>query len=246
MKYKKPFATALLILTSLVIAPNVRAEDPASFKISGVPRIKQMTNYCGPACLAAVLQYQGKNIAQDAIGKAVYDPTTGSTNGADMLIYARDNGLAAYSYNTSIEGVKRKISAGVPVIVLQQNSTKDSSGHYRVLTGFDDKLKKFNVMDPYYDNITEMTYSECERLWNRMGHWALLVMPKDKDHFKSELDEQNPVVHMDLSFAWFKHKNYADALQEANTALKLEPGNVFAKSLLRKIKSAMAAQAKQL
>ena len=220
------------------------AGSPKAFKIEGVQRIKQITNYCGPAALASVMRYLGRDVDQEAVGKEVYDKASGATSGSDLLLFARDSGFAAYSWNSGIDDAKKKIAAGLPVLVLQENSLTDSSGHYRVLTGYDDASSKFYAMDPYYDDITELSYSKCERLWNSTGHWALLVVPIARDKFKEELDTRNPVVHMDLSYAKYKHKDYNDALKEANLALTLEPGNSYALSIAGKIRTAMGAGAK--
>jgi len=242
MRLKKTLSTSVFLLLSIVITGRlILAEPPNTYKIDGVPRIKQITNYCGPAALAAVLQHCGENITQQEVGKAVFDPVGRATNGADMLLYARNKGYAAYSWNSSVADAKRKIAAGAPILVLQQNSLKDTSGHYRVLTGYDDTERKFYVVDPYYDDITELAYDKCERLWKPMGYWALVVVPKDKDTFSAELNDRNPVVHMDLSFALYKQKDYTNALKEARAALALEPGNSYTISLLAKINRAMGA-----
>ena len=248
MIISRRLSTSVLLVFSLLVigstARTDRAAAPSEFKCQNVQRIKQMENYCGPACLTAVLQYLGQKITQEDVGKAVYDAKSGATNGADMLLFAIDKGFCAYSWNSSVSDVKAKLADGLPVIVLQQNSLVDTSGHYRVLTGYNDAASKFYVMDPYYDNVTEMTYSQCRRLWDKMGDWALLVVPTDKDTFKDELDLKNPVVHMDLSYAEFKRKSYTDALKEANVALTLEPSNDFAKSMVTRIQRAMGAGAK--
>ena len=245
MLRRTPASTSVVLLLCLfVFCSLVQADAASSAKIVGVPRVKQLPNYCGPACLTAVMQFYGKKITQEEVGRSIYDASSGATSGADLLVCARDDGFAAYSWNSSISDAKGKLDAGVPVIALQQNSLVDTSGHYRVLTGYDDAAGKFYVMDPYYDNITELSYRQCEQLWKSMGFWALLVAPASKDRFKEELDARNPVVHMDLSYAMYKRKHYDDALREAKLALKLEPGNSFATSLVGKIHAATGAGAK--
>jgi hypothetical protein len=209
--------------------------------IDGVPRIKQITNYFGPATVAAVLQSMGETTTQEMVGKAVFNAAGQSTNGADMLYYARSKGYSAYSWNSTIEDAKKKLAAGVPIIVLQQNSTKDTSGHYRVLTGYDDATSKFKVMDPYYDDITELTYTQCERLWKPMGRWALVIVPTAKDTFAKELNDKNPVVHMDMSYALYTRGQYTEAAKEAKMALALEPQNDYSRNMLNKINRAMGA-----
>lgn len=239
MKLNRRITTSIAIALGLLLLATIApADDPASCQLKGVERIKQITNYCGPAVLASVMRFHGKNITQEAIGKEVYDAASGATNGADMLYYARQAGFHAYTWNSNLQDAKRKLLAGIPVIALQQNSPTDVSGHYRVLTGFDDVLGQFTVMDPYYDSIKTLSYDQCERLWRTMGYWSLAVIPADKDKFAAELDEKNPVVHMDLSQALFKRKDYENATKEAKRALELEPGNQFALSMLGKIKGA--------
>lgn len=245
MLYKKPLRTSVLIILGLFLSISLaHTENPKSFKIDGVPRIKQLHNYCGPACVTAVMQHYGEKTTQEEVGKEVYDPLSSATNGADMLFYARQKGYAAYSWNTSLNDVKKKIAEGVPVIVLQQNSNEDTSGHYRILTGYDDAAEKFYVMDPYYDHITELKYSECQKWSAKMGFWALMIAPAEKDKFQNELDAKNPVVHMDLAYANYKRKNYDGALAEANMALDLEPGNRYAVSMVDKIQNAIGAGSK--
>jgi uncharacterized protein len=242
MRLTKTLSTSAFLLLSIALTGRlILAQESNACKIEGVPRIKQITNYCGPAALTSVLQHCGENITQQDVGKAVFDPVGSATNGADMLLYARNKGYSAYSWNSSIADAKLKIAAGAPVLVLQQNSAKDTSGHYRVLTGYDDTQRKFYVMDPYYDDITELSYDQCEKLWKSMGYWALLIVPKDKDCFATELNDRNPVVHMDLSFALYKQKDYSTALKEAKTALALEPGNSYTLSMMQKINRAMGS-----
>jgi predicted double-glycine peptidase len=244
MSHHKRLSICVFVLLSLFV-PSwvVDADMPSAFTIQGMQRIKQLTNYCGPATLAMVLRYYGLDVTQEEIGKIIYDRSSGATNGADMLLYSRERGFAAYSWNSSIDDVKKKLAAGFPVIVLQQNSREDISGHYRILTGYDDSTSVFSVLDPYYE-ITSMSYTECEQLWRRMGHWALLIVPSAKDSFKEELDARNPVVHMDLSTAKFKRGEYREALEEAKLALSLEPHNYYAQSMVNKIQVAMGAGAK--
>lgn len=241
----KRLSTSALILLSLLLPTWVAEADiPNAHQVQGVERIKQLTNYCGPACLASVMRFHGADVTQESIGKVIYDAIGRATNGADMLLYGREHGFAAYSWNTSIRDVKTKLAAGLPVVVLQQNSITDASGHYRVLTGYDDARAEFSVVDPYYDGITRLSYTDCDRLWKKMGYWALLVVPPSKDTFRAELDTKNPVVHMDLSTAKFKRGDFDEALKEARLALGLEPHNTYAKSMVSRIEFAMGAGAK--
>lgn len=239
------FAAFLLVASAISAAAHAHAPEVRSIQIQGVPRVKQMRNYCGPACLASVMRHYGAHISQETIGREVYDSDSGATNGADLLYFARRHGYSAYSWNTSIEDVKRKLSRGTPVIALQQNSLTDASGHYRVLTGCDDDRGVFLVVDPYYDEITEIGYAECRRLWETKGFWALVVVPCDQDPYRDELGIGNPVLHMDLAYALYKRGMYSEALDEANLALAIQPRNTHAMAIQGKISAAVGAGKKQ-
>lgn len=237
MTLKRTLSTSLVIMLSIILASSLsNASIPGQCRIDGVPRVRQLPNYCGPAALTAVLRHEGVRISQETIARTVYDPVIRGTDGRDMLLYARQMGFSAYSWNANVGDVKRKIAAGAVVLVLQQNSEADTSGHFRVLTGYDDTTAKFSVMDPYYD-ITEISYARCERLSKRMGFWAMVVVPTGKDTFHTALSQRNPVVHTDLAAALYKRKDFDCALREAREAVMLEPGNHFALSLLNKMKA---------
>lgn len=246
MRLKKTLnTTALVLLSVTLLSPLTQCAGSPVCKIEGVPRIKQLHNYCGPATLASLLQFYGETATQQEVGKCVYDAVGRATNGADMLLYARNKGYAAYSWNSGIADAKAKLAAGAPVLVLQQNSERDRSGHYRILTGYDDAKSKFYVVDPYYDEITELSYERCGRLWKPMGYWSLVVVPAAKDAFATELGAENPVVHMDLSSAMYRQGKYREALEEAKLALALEPRNTYARDILSKINKAMGAGKKK-
>jgi hypothetical protein len=240
MLRNKTLVTTTLLMLSCVLAAPCIAEIPSAYRIEGVPRIKQLTNYCGPACIASVMQFHGSKIGQEQIGKAIYSPADGATTGGDMLFYSRQAGYAAYTWNSSVEDVKKKIAAGFPVIVLEYNSASDTSGHYRVLVGYSDLSQRFFLVDPYYDK-TEMSYQETDRFWRPMGFWALIIAPTAKDQFRAEMETSNPVLHMDLSLAQLKRRDYDGAMREANAALSIQPHNPYALSLARQIRAAMGA-----
>ncbi len=235
----------LLVTMILGITPTFGGEKlPGKCVLGDVPYVQQMRNYCGPASLTSVLRYWGQDIDQVAIGKAVYDKALQATNGADMILFARDKGFAAYSWNSTIDDLKIKLMAGIPVIVLQDSSLSDRSGHFRVATGYDDDKKIVYVNDPYEPETKSISYDDFTTMWRRWGNWALLVCTKDRDMYKAELDEKNPVVHIDLAYIYFQRHNLEAAERESMVALKLEPGNFCAKDLLAKSSRALGARSK--
>ncbi|MBI2842955.1 MAG: C39 family peptidase [Armatimonadetes bacterium] len=232
----------LLLFTATVIAPSFGENVPTRSKLADLPYIQQLKNYCGPAVVASVLGYWGLATDQKTIGKAIFDKGLQATNGADMIIYAREKGFSAYSWNSSIADLKEKLALGMPVIVLQDSSRTDRSGHYRIATGYDDASSVVFVKDPYDPYAKEIPYDEFERLWRRHGNWSLLICPAERDTFKESLDEKNPVVHIDLAYIYYKRGNIEASERESRLALALEPGNYSARDLFAKATHALGAR----
>lgn len=240
--------SALLLIAQVGAGPAVLAADardqspPSSYILKDYPRVKQLPNYCGPAVLATVLQYWGRSDQdQEMVGKSVYDPKIKATNGADLLFYARSIGFSAYSFNGSISSLKRLISQGLPIIVLQEMDKKDRSGHFRVVIGYSDRREEFHILDPYELDRTQMSYSDFSDLWAGKGNWGVLVLPADKDKLAAGLKERNPVVHLDLAQAYYRRGDYDDADREIRMALKLEPSSSSARDMLSRIEGLRGA-----
>lgn len=235
---KQPLATFLAVLAAVSAwALSPLAADtviPKSCALPGVPYVRQQTNFCGPASLAMVLKYWSIDTTQEEIGKAVYDHGTHSTNGAAMIIFARNRGLASYSWTGSLTDLKAKLTAGIPVIVLQSMSATDKAGHYRVATGFDDRTGVVKVSDPYDPSNKEMPYDQFSKLWGQKGNWCMLACTTERDIYAEELDKRNTLVHLNLAYTYLDKGDIKSAQTESRAVLAIEPGNFFARELLSK------------
>ncbi len=248
MKQAKPAILFVMAVIAFLtgILPSLGERVPARAKLENVPYVQQLKNYCGPASLASVLNYWGLKIDQKAIGADCYDPAIEATNGADMMFFARNKGYSAYSWNSGLLDIKNKLAQGVPVIVIQDTSLTDKSGHYRVAVGYDDDERVIYVIDPYEPETRRLSYDLFESLWERHGYWALLICPAKRDTFRTELDEKNPVVHLDLAYVYYKNGQMKESERESRLALALEPGNYTAKDILAKsMLAAAGSRAKQ-
>ncbi|MBW3624155.1 MAG: C39 family peptidase [Armatimonadetes bacterium] len=231
-----------LVLIALTGAGGAAPSQPASKKtagsvvsrqrspvqkvtLQGVPAIVQLPNYCGPAALSSVFAYWGRSIPQTAIGQKVYDRRLSATNGADLLLYAREEGFAAYTYLSSFRDLKERIQAGYPVLVLQEMSLRDSRGHFRVVIGFDDSARRFLVRDTNFDAVRTIPYDEFEKIWSAFSRWALIVCPREKETGLESYVRNNPVLHLDLGQAYLRRRKEQLARRHFEETLRLEPRN---------------------
>jgi predicted double-glycine peptidase len=232
-----PLRNSILLLIALFATSTFSFASESVAKrqlISGIPYIAQRANYCGPAALTSVFRYWGLGAGQEMVGRAVFDPKLRGTHGAEMLLYARRKGFSAYSWNSNINDLKSKLAQGIPVIVLQERTSKDKSGHYRVAIGYDDTAGVIRFHDPYDKKNKSAPYSQFQARWQRYGNWALLICHPSRDTFVQELGQKNPVVHIDLAYAHFKQGNIQLSERESRKALALYPTSLRAQILLDK------------
>ncbi|MGB9671510.1 MAG: C39 family peptidase, partial [Candidatus Norongarragalinales archaeon] len=166
--------------------------------------------YCGPACLEMVFDYYGEDISQAeiadvarTIGEPIYSTFTDellraahfsniSTSMGDELPHVnitgytmRSLGYAAFeSHGMSLDDLKNFVDNGKPLILLMWYSGFHVSGHYRVLTGYNethiflhDPWNKPEWGGAYGGPDTTFSYTEFLDLWTYHDYWALYVEP---------------------------------------------------------------------
>lgn len=205
------------------VTPSKEVIDRVTLK--GIPHVAQLPNYCGPAALSSLFTFWGKSVSQNVIGQKVYDRRYGATNGADLLLFAREEGFSAYTYFSSLQDLKAQLRAGYPVMILQEMSLKDDRGHFRVVIGYNDQTRSFQVRDTNYSEVRSLSYDEFDETWAPFGRWSLLVCPKEKETGLSAAVKNNPVLHLDLGQAYVRRNQTRLARQHFEETLRLEPRN---------------------
>lgn len=166
---------------------------PAPFvALEGFTHMWQTWNNCGPATLAMDLSYFGLKLGQAEVGAAIRPNKEDKHAGADELAaYARVKGLrAAVRVNGDEELLKLLLSEGVPVIIAtwHENEKKEGMGHYRLVTGYDEKRREWilydslesrgvNAKEPYRG--IRMPYDELDRLWAVFNRLYVVVYKSD-------------------------------------------------------------------
>lgn len=196
-----------------------------NYVIPRIQTIQQMRNLCGPAVLASVLNYWGLEISQSDIAARTFHSAARATHGSDLLLFARELGLGAYSYTGNLRDLRQKVSEGIPLIVRQIASPKLSSPHYRMVIGYDDRSANFIVSDPGRPQLEYMPYRTFNQLWKPCARWTLLVVPRDRDEFYAAHGNSNPVFHYDMATAYLHAGDYHSAMRSITHAYELDPMN---------------------
>ncbi len=92
------------------------------------------------------------------------------------------------------------------------------TGHYIVLTGYDDTVEEFIVQDPFYGPDQRMSYTELDELWQMFNRMYLVVYESD------DLNQIPEIVGNNINLNF----NRNQALQTAQLEARLHPENAFA------------------
>ena len=171
-----------LVMCSCSSAPGVQGAQHTpqglGIYVPGVPFYPQEAYQCGPASLAAVLNYWGKAVTPDEIAAAIYSPRLKGTLSLDMWQYARAQNLAADMRQGSLEDMRSYLEQHIPVIAfLNLGYRWFPVGHFVVVVGLDPDTRSVITYSGVEQN-DRMSYDRFLEAWAKTKFWALIVRPK--------------------------------------------------------------------
>jgi ABC-type bacteriocin/lantibiotic exporter with double-glycine peptidase domain len=156
--------------------PALPAAASETRVIEGVPFLPQEEETCGPSSLAMLLRFHGKEAATREL---VEETRTAGLRGAlitDLAAAARRRGVEAGVADLDLAGLRRRILAGEPVILLVDLGTWVwSRPHYLVAYGV---TAEGVVAHSGRSEATVIPYGSLEAQWEKMGHLAIVVPAK--------------------------------------------------------------------
>jgi len=154
---------------------------PIRTYIGGLAFSYQTYNNCGPSALSSVLGFYKADVGQDAIRRAT------RKDGGYMQTSAIAPELARFGLRTvtirqgRLAQVKRLLSMGIPVIVLQWYDRPGHINHFRVVRGYDDQAGVVWVSDSMIGPVAYLSYEHFEALWNTQDRQMFPVYPNGFD-----------------------------------------------------------------
>jgi ABC-type bacteriocin/lantibiotic exporter with double-glycine peptidase domain len=147
--------------------------------VEGIPFYPQKKYQCGPASLAAVLNFWGQNDSPEQIAQAIYLPRLKGSLSLDLWRYASDKGYDARMQEGSLEKLQAHLARKQPVIAfLNLGLTFFPIGHFLVVVGLDPKQQ---VVIAYSgtEKDKRIPYREFLSDWKKTRYWSLVITPKD-------------------------------------------------------------------
>jgi hypothetical protein len=204
---------------------------PDKTLLTGIKRIQQSFNNCGPANLTQVLNWYGNETTQ-ATAASYLKPNAEDRNVSpwqlsDYVNEFTDLRSTVHS-GGDLEMLKRFIAAGFPVVIekgYEPNTTSSEGwfGHYLTVFGYDEEQRVFHSMDSYLkvDEIVGRadSYEDIERYWQQFNYTFYVVYEPDQESVVQAIlgpDLLQPMRMWELS------------AQRAQAELERDPENAFA------------------
>ena len=157
--------------------PTTAEEGARPLYVKGVPFYPQLRYQCGPASLAAVLNYWGRAVSPDQIADAIYMPRLHGTLSLDLWQYARAQKLEADMQKGSIEALATFLQRNQPVIALLNLGYQWLPvGHFLVVVGLDPATQTV-ITYSGREKDKHMSYREFLDAWAKTQYWMLVVKP---------------------------------------------------------------------
>jgi tetratricopeptide (TPR) repeat protein len=202
-------------LFSAQIVKYQKAKPEKGHLIQTVPFERWLKrNYCGPACLAMVLNSwdDPRSFRQGDIAAEIYDPASQTTYNSELVLYPRTQGFESYSFPGTLQILKDLVGKDIPVIVLTKTIKQVAKGHYRVVIGFDDDEDLIIFHDPLFGNRRAMRSKSFMKVWElgkgrNQSRWMMAVVP-DQSRFPFPALQNDPLTSINLATAYYRRADF--------------------------------------
>ncbi len=198
-------------------------------------------NYCGPACLAMVLNYwdETRSFNQQEITDKIYDSENQVTYNSELVLYPRTQGFESCSCQGNLQTLKDVVGKGIPVIVLTKTIKQIAKGHYRVVIGFDDDKGQIIFHDPYFGGRHAMKTKNFMKVWElgkgrNQSRWMLVVVP-GQSPFPFPALQNDPLTSINLATAYYRRSDFTKSREhweKAREALGEDPYPLYSLAMV--------------
>ncbi|MEP3588167.1 MAG: PA2778 family cysteine peptidase [Marinobacter sp.] len=152
-----------------------------------VPFFPQEKYQCGPASLATMLNSQGLNTDPEILKELVYLPGREGSLQVEMVAGARSHNMVVYPLKPDIESLLTEVSAGNPVLVMQNlGFSWWPQWHFAVVVGYDHQDETL-ILNTDTRKHNRQPYEVFHNTWNRADRWAMVILPPDQLPATAEL-----------------------------------------------------------
>ncbi len=205
---------------------KVQIKTPGEYAlVDNFKHTYQAFNNCGPATLAMILGWYGRNVSQKELGDAMrpYQIASGDNDDKTIFTYefvdwAKKYGFSAIArINGDIDLLKTFTANGIPVVVKTWLHPNEDIGHFRIVRGFDEEKKVIIQDDSYEGPNRRISYYDFLSMWQPFNYAYIIVY----DGSKKDVVEEIIGNEMEERAAW------ENALARGKKESQLDEENVY-------------------
>lgn len=202
---------------------------PESARLDAPPYEQQDINNCGPTTLAMFLSYYNWEGDQFTISDVIKPIPQDRNVNVEELQYFTSNYVGYlrtdYRVGGTVERLKSFIAAGQPVMIEEGFLMAESywpdddrwSGHYLLITGYNDATQTFTTQDSFLGPNRTVTYTDLEKTWQAFNHvYFFAYYPEQEDAIKAMLGDD-----------WDADQNRQNALDASLALTESDPENSY-------------------
>jgi len=147
-----------------------------TIELTEVPFFPQVTDQCGPAALATILNASGVGADPKALKSRIYIPGREGSLQLELLAATRAHDRLPYSIDPDLQALVAELEAGRPVLVLQNLGIGVAPlWHYAVVVGYLPEDRQFVLRSGdqrrYLVDARRFAHS-----WRRADNWGIVAL----------------------------------------------------------------------
>lgn len=151
----------------------------SSIELPDIPFYSQVTDQCGPAALATILNVVDVEVGPEELRSRIYIPERQGSLQMELLATTRHYRRIPYPIEPRLTAVLEELRSGRPVLILQNLGAKRFPvWHYAVVVGYVPEDRDF-VLRSGDRKRHLMSSRRFLRAWHRANYWGIVALRPD-------------------------------------------------------------------
>jgi len=147
-----------------------------AIELTGTPFHAQVTDQCGPAALATILNVTGVSVTPEELRPQLYIPGRQGSLQLELLAATRQYRRVPYTVDPGVVALLAELQAERPVLVLQNLGIKHiPTWHYAVVVGYLPHERQFVLRSGDRKRYL-MGARRFIRTWQRADYWGIVAL----------------------------------------------------------------------